>query len=124
MNDKVDKEVAKEEILEYVKKIQTFDSSYTTPTRKTSGCYIATAVYGSYDCPQVWTLRRFRDGILGSTWYGNLFIRIYYEISPILVKLFKNEKWFKNLWRAVLDKLVKKLNARGVQDCPYEDIVC
>ena len=23
------------------------------------GCYIATAVYGSYDCPQVWTLQRF-----------------------------------------------------------------
>ena len=26
-----------------------------------SGCYIATCVYGSYDCPQVQTLRRFRD---------------------------------------------------------------
>lgn len=25
------------------------------------GCYVATAVYGSYDCPQVWTLRRFRS---------------------------------------------------------------
>ena len=24
-------------------------------------CYVATAVYGSYDCPEVWTLRRFRD---------------------------------------------------------------
>lgn len=22
-----------------------------------NGCYIATCVYGSYDCPQVWTLR-------------------------------------------------------------------
>lgn len=28
-------------------------------TRK--GCYVATCVYGSYDCPEVWTLRRFRD---------------------------------------------------------------
>lgn len=25
------------------------------------GCYVATCVYGSYDCPQVWTLRRYRD---------------------------------------------------------------
>ena len=27
------------------------------------GCYIATCVYGSYDCPEVWTLRRFRVDI-------------------------------------------------------------
>ncbi|MDR0918559.1 MAG: hypothetical protein LBM93_04840 [Oscillospiraceae bacterium] len=31
-------------------------------------CYIATAVYGSYDCPEVWTLRRFRDYILAPKW--------------------------------------------------------
>lgn len=41
------------------------------------GCYIATCVYGSYDCPQVWTLRRFRDYTLDETWYGRLFIRCY-----------------------------------------------
>ena len=27
----------------------------------TGGCYVATCIYGSYDCPQVWTLRRYRD---------------------------------------------------------------
>ena len=30
---------------------------------KKQGCYIATCVYGSYDCPQVWILRRYRDEI-------------------------------------------------------------
>ena len=39
------------------------------------GCYVATAVYGSYDCPQVWTLRRYRDYTLAETWYGRAFIR-------------------------------------------------
>ena len=29
--------------------------------RKNNGCYVATCVYGSYDCPEVWVLRRFRD---------------------------------------------------------------
>ncbi len=48
-------------------------------------CYIATCVYSSYDCPQVWTLRRFRDYTLDETWYGRLFIKCYYAISPILV---------------------------------------
>lgn len=39
------------------------------------GCYIATAVYGSYDCPEVWTLRRFRDNFLAENWLGRMFIR-------------------------------------------------
>ena len=51
-----------------------------------AGCYVATAVYGSYDCPQVWTLRRFRDHTLAASWYGRSFIRAYYAISPTLVK--------------------------------------
>src|SRR5699024_12626084 len=25
--------------------------------QSSGGCYVATAVYGSYDCPEVWTLR-------------------------------------------------------------------
>ena len=27
-------------------------------------------IYGSYDCPEVWTLRRYRDKFLSETWYG------------------------------------------------------
>ena len=52
------------------------------------GCYIATAVYGSYDCPQVWTLRRFRDHTLAASWYGRTFLHAYYAVSPTLVKWF------------------------------------
>jgi tetratricopeptide (TPR) repeat protein len=85
------------------------------------GCYVATCVYGSYDCPQVWTLRRFRDDTLGSTWYGRAFIRTYYAISPTLVKWFGNTNWFKNMWRGTLDKMVNTLNTRGVDDTPYKD---
>ena len=65
-------------------------------TQQSSSCYIATAVYGSYDCPQVWTLRRFRDDTLAETWYGRAFIHTYYAISPTLVKWFGNKTWFKN----------------------------
>lgn len=86
------------------------------------GCYVATCVYGSYDCPEVWTLRRYRDKTLGSTWYGRLFIRLYYAISPTLVKWFGKTKWFKKMWKGVLDKKVKLLQAKGFEDTPYEDI--
>ena len=86
-----------------------------------SGCYVATAVYGSYNCPQVWTLRRYRDNTLASTWYGRAFIKTYYAISPTLVKWFGETKWFKNMWRGTLDRKVKNLQNNGVESTPYED---
>lgn len=85
------------------------------------GCYVATAVYGSYDCPQVWTLRRYRDFALAKTWYGRLFIRFYYAISPTVVKCFGKTEWFKKMWRGKLDKIVQRLNADGYKNTPYND---
>lgn len=88
---------------------------------KSSGCYVATCVYGSYDCPEVWTLRRYRDNTLASTWYGRAFIHTYYAISPTLVKWFGKTKWFKKMWKGKLDRMVAKLQAEGVENTPYND---
>ena len=85
------------------------------------GCYVATCVYGSYDCPQVWTLRRFRDNTLAASVLGRAFIRTYYAISPTIVRWFGNTRWFKKAWQSVLDKMVKKLNNNGVESTPYND---
>lgn len=85
------------------------------------GCYIATCVYGSYDCPEVWTLRRYRDIKLGATWYGRLFIKLYYAISPTIVKIFGKTKIFKLLWKKYLDKKVSRLNYKGFDNTPYKD---
>ena len=89
--------------------------------KRRNGCYIATSIYGSYDCPQVWTLRRYRDQTMASTWYGCAFIRIYYLISPTFVKWFGQTEWFKKFWKASLDYIVKRLNYKGFKDTPYED---
>lgn len=102
--------------------IRTVDSSYQTPTVAASGgCYVATAVYGSYDCPQVWTLRRYRDYTLAESWYGRAFIRTYYAISPTLVKWFGHTEWFKKMWQGKLDRMVANLQANGIESTPYED---
>ena len=85
------------------------------------GCYVATCVYGSYDCPQVWTLRRYRDYILAETWHGRAFIKAYYTISPTIVKWFGNTVWFKKMWQGKLDRMVEELNNAGVSNMPYED---
>lgn len=101
---------------------QKFLQMYNEQSKNSSqGCYVATAVYGSYDCPAVWTLRRFRDDTLAKTRYGRSFIALYYAISPTLVRWFGKTEWFKHLWKPHLDRLVKKLNKQGVEDTPYND---
>ena len=117
------KETNKNIIMGYVSKVKKYESYYQEPTIDTSsgGCYVATSVYGSYDCPQVWTLRRYRDNTLAETWYGRAFIRTYYAISPTLVKWFGHTKWFKKMWKGKLDRMVANLQSEGVESTPYED---
>ena len=86
------------------------------------GCYVGTCVYGSYDCPQVWTLRRFRDYSLAKSFFGRAFIRVYYAVSPTIVKWFGSTQWFKKMWKGTLDRMVQKLNVQGVEDTPYNDL--
>ena len=103
-----------------------FDENQDNATKpqqeeKKSGCYVATAVYGSYNCPEVWTLRRFRDNTLDATWYGRAFIKTYYAISPTLVKWFGETDWFKKMWKTPLDKMVSSLRKKGIASTPYHD---
>lgn len=84
-------------------------------------CYVATAVYGSYDCPEVWTLRRFRDFSLSQSIFGREFIHVYYALSPSLVRLFGEKKWFNSMFRPVLDKIVDHLQGKGYASTPYKD---
>lgn len=115
------KELGIKVINDYREKIRKYEPSYEVPAIDKGGCYVATAVYGSYDCPEVWTLRRFRDNTLAPTWYGMAFIKTYYATSPTLVKWFGNTAWFKNICRKPLDKFVHLLKNRGVNDTPYKD---
>lgn len=114
---------------EILQEIEKYDPEYREKLRQDAikasesqkGCYVATAVYGSYDCPEVWTLRRYRDNTLAETWYGRAFIHTYYAISPTLVKWFGDTSWFKKLWKGKLDRIVKNLQAQGYDSTPYED---
>lgn len=88
---------------------------------KSGGCYVATSVYGSYDCPEVWVLRRFRDRTLKNNYFGRSFVSVYYLLSPSLVKLFGQKKWFNRFWKRKLDKLVELLRTKGFSDAKYKD---
>lgn len=117
-----DMPAAEQEFRAWQQRTQPHASPHSPASKSSSGgCYVATAVYGSYDCPEVWTLRRFRDDTLGASWYGRGFIRLYYTVSPILVNWFGDTRWFKSTWKTILDKLVVSLNQNGVKDTPYHD---
>lgn len=94
---------------------------YSEQTSSKQGCYIATCVYGGYDCPEVWLLRRFRDDYLRKNLFGRLFVKIYYTFSPYLVKKLGHLALFKTLSGKCLSPLVKTLRDRGVSDSPYSD---
>ena len=98
-----------------------YKNKATTSKGNSEWCYIATAIYGSYDCPEVWTLRRFRDDVLRRYWLGVLFVKLYYKMSPVLVKHFGEEDWFNKIFKYILDSFVNKLNSKGINNTQYYD---
>jgi len=72
------------------------------------GCYIATAVYGSYDAPEVLCLRQFRDETLSASIFGRLFIKFYYFLSPPIAEHLKDARHLNVIVRKILDKFVSK----------------
>lgn len=74
-----------------------------------AGCYIATAVYGGYDTPQVLKLRHFRDEVLMNSAFGRAFVRVYYKLSPPVAKRLGADSPMTRCIRRALDWLVKRV---------------
>ena len=84
---------------------------------QSEGCYIATAVYGDYDAPEVLTLRMYRDIVLKKTLIGRAFIRLYYATSPKLASKLKGHTFINSKVKKILDRMVYKINRRFKQRC-------
>jgi len=82
----------------------TVESGNSTSGNSSSGCFIATAAYGSYAEPHVLILREFRDNVLYRSALGRLFIRCYYKISPPIAALIAPREYVKKLVRCVLNR--------------------
>jgi DNA-directed RNA polymerase subunit RPC12/RpoP len=100
---------------ECVAEIQKNDLNYQPPViartgyTKSGGCYIATAVYGSYEAPEVMVLRKFRDEVLTKSLLGRVFIKTYYVLSPPVANWLKSAKRTNKIVKVLLDNLVNKL---------------
>lgn len=86
---------------------------------KAGGCYVATAVYGSYDAPPVLVLRRFRDERLQLSRCGRALVHAYYKVSPPLAGRLRSATRMNRAVRAVLDRIVRYLerDQRRGDDC-------
>lgn len=73
------------------------------------GCFIATAVYGSYEADEVLILRKFRDHQLASSKPGQFFIHSYYFISPPIANLLEGFPIAKRPIKHILNKIVQSL---------------
>jgi hypothetical protein len=67
-----------------------------------SGCFIATAAYGSYFEPHVEILKAFRDQILLPNKYGHAFVVFYYRHSPPVADFIAEHVFLKALVRVTL----------------------
>ena len=71
-----------------------------------TGCFIATAAYGSYFEPHVEILKEFRDRNLLRTKLGHAFVRFYYRHSPPIADFIAEYEILKALARIGLMPLV------------------
>lgn len=78
---------------------------------KYGGCYIATAVYGSYEAPEVLFLRKFRDLYLEKRNWGRKFVVWYYKNSPRLAEKLHGKKTVNKYIRIIFDNILLKIAA-------------
>jgi hypothetical protein len=90
--------------------IQLHDRAYKqkTPTdkRQDKRCFIATAVYGE-DAVQTTILRNFRDRFLMESSAGRAFVKLYYAVSPWVVRTTLRFPVVVRIARFALDNLIK-----------------
>ena len=81
------------------------------PRRKKSGCFIATAAYGTPLAPEIDVLRRWRDESLSCSALGRLFVRLYCRASPPVADFIETRGWLRALVRKLLRPIIRRLEA-------------
>lgn len=85
---------------------ETLITAGTASSDSSSGCFIATAAFGSPIEPQVETLRAFRDQYLMTNAPGKAFVHTYYQLSPPMADFIAQHDTLRSMTRGALMPLV------------------
>jgi hypothetical protein len=93
----------------------TFQTIYTpaVPFTKLSGCFIATAAFGSDLGPEVTTLRGLRDAATTRSALARTAVDLYYRSSPPLAKALAHSAVGRALVRTAL-RSITRYNGKGI----------
>jgi hypothetical protein len=86
--------------------VVTAGGSVSASNPSKSGCFIATAAYGSYLDPHVMVLRNFRDNVLLQSEIGTAFVNFYYKHSPPIADFIAQHDTLKLVFRFALTPLI------------------
>ena len=82
--------------------------------KKEGGCFIATVCYGNYNSPEVLVLRQFRDEKLLKTFFGKVFVKFYYSVSPFFATLIsKSDLLKKSVRKYFLEPIVTRIQRQN-----------
>lgn len=77
-----------------------------------SGCFIATAAFGTPFGEELHVLRGWRDRVLLQRRSGRAFVLAYYAVSPIIANAIRKNRFAKAVTRTLLRPLVAQLKRR------------
>ena len=87
-------------------------------------CFVASAVYESYDAPEVLTLQAYRDAVLLPTFVGRCLVRVYYLVGPTLAWLPLHCPWVRGaLKQFVFSPLLWRVRERMTNDVTKQGAV-
>jgi hypothetical protein len=92
-------------------------TTFSTPKmmfKQLSGCFIATAAYGSPMETGVNALRRFRDSVLERSSLGSMFVRLYERSSPPVAAALRENDASRAIVRAALGPIVEVIESAQI----------
>jgi hypothetical protein len=87
-----------------------------SPVITNSGCFIATAAFGTALEPRINVLRNFRDNELIKTEAGSMLVDTYYKISPPIANVIRQHESLKALVRVGLEPVIFVLDHAGYNE--------
>lgn len=82
--------------------IDHYAKKWEAANAKRSACFVATAVYGNANHPDVLTLRWWRDAALARSWGGRRFIACYYGLGPVIAAFVRKSPVLMRMVRRIL----------------------